>query len=194
MEVQDKMQNLIKSLQSYFPYNEQEENDRRVMLHLLKTQSNLLSRENQTVHFSAASWLLNENHTKVLMVYHNIYHSWSWTGGHADGDADLLAVAKREAMEETGVNHIRTISEDIYSVEILTVDGHMKRGVYVPSHLHLNVTYLLETDEQEMLRVKPDENSGVRWFPLEDALKVCTEPWMVERIYTKLNKKLFSLR
>ena len=96
---------------------------------------------------TASSWLLNATHDKVLMIYHNIYHSWAWTGGHADGDRDLLAVAKREAMEETGVTEIRVISEDIFSLEILTVDGHEKRGVYVPSHLHLNVTYLLEADE-----------------------------------------------
>lgn len=96
---------------------------------------------------TASSWLLNATHDKVLMIYHNIYHSWAWTGGHADGDRDLLAVAKREAMEETGVTEIRAISEDIFSLEILTVDGHEKRGVYVPSHLHLNVSYLLEADE-----------------------------------------------
>lgn len=184
------MQKLMQSLQAYRPCNEQEENDRRVMLHLLETQDNILTRDNRTAHFSASSWLLNEKHTKALMVYHNIYRSWSWTGGHADGDPDLMGVARREAMEETGVRNIRTASEEIFSIEILTVDGHVRRGSYVPSHLHLNVTYLLEADEQEALRIKPDENSGVKWFPLEEALRACTEPWMVEWIYTKLNNKL----
>ena len=94
------------------------------------------------------------------------------------------------AMEETGVTEIRVISEDIFSLEILTVDGHEKRGVYVPSHLHLNVTYLLEADEAEVLRIKPDENSGVRWFSLEEALAACSEPWMIERVYKKLNAKV----
>ena len=93
-------------------------------------------------------------------------------------------------MEETGVTEIRVISEDIFSLEILTVDGHEKRGVYVPSHLHLNVTYLLEADEAEVLRIKPDENSGVRWFSLEEALAACSEPWMIERVYKKLNAKV----
>ena len=139
---------------------------------------------------TASSCLLNATHDKVLMIYHNIYHSWAWTGGHADGDRDLLAVAKREAMEETGVTEIRAISEDIFSLEILTVDGHEKRGAYVPSHLHLNVSYLLETDEEEVLRIKPDENSGVRWFFLEEALAACSEPWMIERVYKKLNAKV----
>ena len=82
------------------------------------------------------------------------------------------------------------MSEEIYSLEILTVDGHEKRGQYVPSHLHLNVTYLLEADEHDSLQVCEAENSGVRWFSLTDALTAPSEPWMVERIYRKLNAKL----
>lgn len=179
-----------KSIEAYHPCNEQEERDKAIMLALLDSQQDLFTRENQVAHMTASAWLLNRMHDKVLMIYHNIYHSWSWTGGHADGDRDLLAVAKREAMEETGVTDIRAVSEDIFSIEILTVDGHEKNGAYVPSHLHLNVTYLLEADEAEVLRVKPDENSGVRWFLLRDALGASTEPWMVERIYRKLNEKL----
>ena len=158
------MQTLIQAIQHYQPYNEQEENDRRVMLKLLETQPDILDRSNQVAHFSASAWVLNQNHTKILMIYHNIYHSWSWTGGHADGEANLLQVAVREAQEETGVQNIKVLSEDIFSLEILTVDGHEKRGKYVPSHLHLNVTYLLEADEEEVLRIKPDENSGVKWL------------------------------
>lgn len=184
--------NLQKSIECYRPYNEQEERDKKVMLTLLATQPDIFVRENQVAHMTASSWLLNHTHDKVLMIYHNIYQSWSWTGGHADGEKNLLAVAIKEAQEETGVSNIRPVSEDIFSLEILTVDGHEKRGAYVPSHLHLNVTYLLEADEEEVLRVKPDENSGVKWFSLEEALKACTEPWMIERIYKKLNAKLIN--
>ncbi len=181
---------LQEQLEQYHPFNEQEERDKKVMLQLLKTQPDIFTRENEVAHFTASSWLLNREHTKVLMIYHNIYHSWSWTGGHADGEEDLLAVAIKEAQEETGVKEIQTVDDTIFSIETLTVDGHEKRGRYVPSHLHLNVTYLLEADEAEVLRIKPDENSGVKWFALEEALEACSEPWMVERIYKKLNKKL----
>lgn len=182
--------NLKEQLAQYQPYNEQEERDKAVMLSLLSSQPDIYTRKNQVAHMTASSWLLNKTHDKVLMIYHNIFRSWSWTGGHADGDMDLLAVAKREAAEETGVTDIQAVTEDIFSIEILTVDGHEKRGAYVPSHLHLNVTYLLEADEEEVLKVKPDENSGVKWFSLEEALEACTEPWMIERIYKKLNEKL----
>lgn len=188
------MDHLREAITAYCPGCEQEESDRRIMLELLETQRNLLTRDNRTAHFTASAWLVNESRTKVVLVYHNIYRSWSWTGGHADGEADLLQVARREAMEETGLRHIRTVSEDIFSLEILTVDGHIKRGSYVPSHLHLNLTYLLEAEETEALAVKPDENSGVRWFSPEEALRVCTEPWMVQWIYSKLNDRAICKR
>lgn len=183
---------LIEQLKAYEPYSEQEANDKAVMLRLLANESgpDIFTRENEVTHFTASSWLVNKEHTKVLMIYHNIYNSWAWTGGHADGETDLLAVAIKEAQEETGVKTITPVSKEIFSVEILTVDGHVKRGKYVPSHLHLNVTYLLEADEVEVLRVKADENSGVEWFALEEALEKSSEPWMVERVYRKLNEKL----
>ena len=126
------------------------------------------------------------------MVYHNIYNSWSWTGGHADGETDLLSVAIREAKEETGIHTVRPLSDRIYSLEILTVDGHEKKGQYVSSHLHLNLTYLLEADETEHLAYKADENSGTGWFTLEDAISASSEPWFRARIYSKLNQKLKS--
>ena len=191
--------NLLEQLQSYQPYNEQEANDKAVMLQLLINESesgdkksSIFTRENEVVHFTASSWLVNKKRTKVLMIYHNIYNSWSWTGGHADGESDLLAVAMKEAKEETGIQTITPVREGIFSIEILTVDGHMKRGKYVPSHLHLNMTYLLQADEAEVLRVKPDENSGVAWFAREEVLEKCTEPWMVKWVYAKLNEKLMN--
>ena len=101
------------------------------------------------------------------MAYHNIYDSWSWLGGHADGERDLLSVALREVEEESGLTAVRPVREDLFSLEILTVDGHEKRGAYVPSHLHLNVTYLLEAEDGQSLRSKPDENQAVAWFGRE---------------------------
>ena len=62
------------------------------------------------------------------MIYHNIYRSWAWTGGHADGERDLLAVALREAREESGLETLRVLKDGIFSLETLTVDGHIKRG------------------------------------------------------------------
>ena len=181
---------LITQISEYCPCNEQEQADKKNILAFLSENDNAFLRENELAHMTASAWVVNHNRTKVLMVYHKIYDSWSWTGGHADGETDLLSVALREVTEETGIRHVRPVSENIFSLEVLTVDGHEKRGSYVPSHLHMNVTYLLEADEAESLTVCEEENKGVAWFSLEDALKASSEPWFVTRIYQKLNNKL----
>ena len=181
---------IIEDIKAYQPYNEQEQRDKQVLLDFIAKNDDAFLRTNLIAHMTASAWVVNEDRTQVLMVYHNIYNSWSWTGGHADGERDLLSVALREVREETGVQHLHPVSENIFSLEVLTVDGHEKRGEYVPSHLHLNVTYLIEADSRDALRVCAAENSGVRWFTPEEALKASTEPWFVTRIYSKLNKKL----
>lgn len=141
---------LIRQIEQYQPGNEQEERDKKLILHCLKYQENIFSRENALVHMTASAWVVNKARTKVLMVYHNIYDSWSWMGGHADGEEDLLSVALREVQEESGIRKVHPVTEDIYSLEVLTVDGHVKHGAYVSSHLHLNVTYLLEASRRKV--------------------------------------------
>ncbi|MEG1548700.1 MAG: NUDIX hydrolase [Clostridia bacterium] len=173
----------------YVPFNEQEDVDKAAMLRYLSLFNNLFSRENTLAHFTASSWIVDKTHSRVLMAYHNIYHAWSWTGGHADGEHDLLGVALREAKEETGIRTIAPVINDIYSLEILGVDGHVKHGKYISAHLHLNVTYLLVADDTETLSVKPDENSGVRWFDIEKVVRASGEVCMAS-IYAKLNDKL----
>ena len=181
---------LVNDIEKYIPVNEQEENDKEVMLAYIQKNSDYLTRENKVAHFTTSIWTVNKEKTKTLMVYHNIYDSWSWIGGHADGEEDLAMVALRELKEETGVESAALVNTDIFSLEILTVDGHMKKGKYVPGHLHFNVTFLAEADEEQELVVNEDENKGVKWFTFEDALKASSEPWMVERVYKKLiNKK-----
>ena len=181
---------IVDEIKNYAPCCEQEARDKAVILDFLENNADAFSRDNLIAHMTASAWIVNPARTRVVMVYHRIYDSWSWTGGHADVETDLLAVALREAREETGLERVRAVSESIFSLEVLTVDGHEKRGEYVPSHLHLNVTYLLEADESETLRVCEEENAGVRWFTLDEALRASTEPWFVERIYRKLNNKL----
>lgn len=181
---------LRNQIEKYKPYNEQEEKDKQTMLKYIDTFDNILVRENEFAHFTASSWVVNKERTKVLMIYHNIYQSWAWTGGHSDGEVDSLKVAIKELKEETGVENIKVLKEDIFSLEAITVNGHVKRGKYVSSHIHLNLTHLLEVDEKDILHIKADENSGVKWIPMEEINEVSKENWMKEKVYAKLNEKL----
>lgn len=185
---------LREEITAYRPCNAQEAQDKTLILSFLDSHPDAFSRSNRVAHMTASAWVTNRDRTKVLMVYHRLYHSWAWCGGHADGEEDLLQVALKECREETGLTNVRPIDGRIASLECLTVDGHKKRGEYVSSHLHLNVTYLLEADEEEPLRVCEEENSGVAWFTPEEALAASTEPWFVERIYSKLNARLAELK
>lgn len=184
---------LLEELRRYRPWNEQEERDRAVLLGLLEAGLDLWTRENLIAHLTASAWVVNPQRDRVLMAYHNLYDSWSWLGGHADGERDLLSVALREVREESGLATVCPAKSDLFSLEALTVDGHEKRGRYVPSHLHLNVTYLLEADDSQPLQAKPDENREVAWFRREQAVAASSEPWFRERIYSKLNDKLAAM-
>lgn len=185
---------ILEEIKRYVPFNEQETHDKEVIVRCLRKFDDIFLRENTLAHMTASAWIVNERLDRVLMAYHNIYDSWSWLGGHADGEEDLLAVALREAKEESGLATVRAANGEIFSLEVLTVDGHQKRGEYVSSHLHLNVTYLLIADDSAALTVKPDENSGVRWFTCEGAVEASSEAWFREHIYKKLNEKLAIYR
>lgn len=181
---------ILKELEDYRPWNEQEARDREELLRRLRSGEELYQRRNAAAHLTASAWVVSPDRKQVLMAYHNLYDSWAWLGGHADGERDLLGVALREVREESGLAEVRPVSPEIYSLEILTVDGHEKRGAYVSSHLHLNLTYLLEADPDAPIRCKPDENSRVGWFSPASAVAASSEPWFQERIYRKLNEKL----
>ena len=160
--------NFTHDIERYVPKNEQEDQDKKVVLRCIRLfPDNILLRTNELAHITSSAFVVNRDATKVLMIHHNIRNTWAWTGGHADGDGDLLAVAVRETLEEAGVTAL-PMSNEIDAIDILYVERHMKNGKYVNTHLHLNVAYVLVADEHAPLTVKPDENSAVKWFAAED--------------------------
>ena len=89
-------EHLFESIKNYAPYNEQEKKDKEVIIYCTEVFKDVLTRNNEVVHITCSAFSVNRAIDKVLMIHHNIYNSWSWIGGHADGEGDLLAVAMKE--------------------------------------------------------------------------------------------------
>lgn len=176
----------ITLIEHYLPCCQQEESDKQVILDLIRHyDKNILTRGVQSAHITSSGFIFNTDLSKVLMVHHNIYKTWAWTGGHADGDCDLLHVALKEAEEETGVDSVRPLFDEPVSLDILPVFGHIKRDLYVSAHLHLSLAFALAADEDSPLRVKEDENSGVRWLSVDKLGQYVDEPYMLD-VYKKI--------
>jgi 8-oxo-dGTP pyrophosphatase MutT (NUDIX family) len=160
--------------------------EREMILSLIARDGDaVLSRKNDFAHMTASSIIVSRDRKRTLMAYHKIYNSWAWTGGHADGESDFEAIARREAQEETGISGLVRLGDGAASVEILPVWAHVKRGQHVGSHLHLNVSYLFEADDALSLRVAEDENSAVGWIEVDKLEEYVSEPLMLP-VYKKL--------
>lgn len=185
------MQKLYDMLERYVPYNMQEQQDRSVMMRYVMQFENILERENAFAHFTASPWIVNRDASKVLLIYHRIFDSWGWCGGHCDGDADFAGVAVREGKEETGLSSIRLYPSGILALDILPVVPHVRKGEFVSAHVHLNLTYLCTADESELLHHKEDETKGAMWVR-PDEVEGLVAPWDRDMIpvYRKLNQRM----
>ncbi len=176
---------LYEQIKAYTPVNEQERNDQIIIQNAIKSYDDILYRENKTAHFCASPWIMNQTMDKVLFVFHNIYRSWGWCGGHADGCENLLETALREGKEETGLTNLIVHDVEILGLDILPVPQHTKNGKVIAPHLHFNVSFLCFADERESIHIKPDENSAIGWFFTHEIERIVSEPHMIP-IYQKL--------
>ncbi|MBQ8228239.1 MAG: NUDIX hydrolase [Clostridia bacterium] len=170
----------------FSPKDGREERERAMILDLIAQYGDgILTRGNDFCHMTASSIIVSQDRRRTLMAFHKIYNSWAWTGGHADGESDFEAIARREAQEETSITDLKLLGGGPASIEILPVWAHVKKGKHVGSHLHLNVSYLFEADENAPLRIAEDENSAVGWLEVDKLCTFVTEPPMMP-IYERL--------
>jgi 8-oxo-dGTP pyrophosphatase MutT (NUDIX family) len=174
----------LQMIREYVPTTEEQAEQKRMILwYIARNQEDVLTRQNPAAHLTSSAMILNPGRDKALMVYHNIYRNWSWTGGHCDGDPDLPKVALREAQEETGIGELTFWRKEPVSLDVIPVMAHYKKGRYVCAHLHLSVAFGLIADDTLPLRIKPDENSDVAWVPLEELWeRTRAEPGM-QKVY-----------
>ena len=97
---------LLTAIKNYQPFNEQETLDKELILQQLTSNDQVFLRQSKLAHITVSAWIVNPDYQKVLMAYHNIYQSWAWLGGHADGETDLKHVILKEIAEESGLTAV----------------------------------------------------------------------------------------
>lgn len=113
-----------------------------------------------TGHLTGSAWIVDPTRTRTLLTHHRKLDKWLQPGGHADGEADLLGVARREAREECGVN-VRPVATTVFDIDRHEIPA---RGD-VPAHYHYDFRFMLEADPAEPL-VVTEESHDLAWVDI----------------------------
>jgi 8-oxo-dGTP pyrophosphatase MutT (NUDIX family) len=119
-------------------------------------------RSNGEGHVTGSAWVVDSHATRAVLVHHRRLDRWLQPGGHADGDPDIRAVARREAEEETGLQSLRAASPGIYDIDVHRIPA----AGATPSHLHYDVRFAFFADPAEAPAVG-EESVAVAWVALD---------------------------
>ncbi|MGF0117473.1 NUDIX hydrolase [Promicromonospora sp. Marseille-Q5078] len=113
-------------------------------------------------HLTASTIVLSADRTKVLLTLHAKARRWFQLGGHLEpGDRTLLDAARREAVEESGLDVVLDpvpVHLDEHAVPFCGPGGD--------AH-HLDVRFVAVAPEGGQHAVS-DESLDVRWWPVDD--------------------------
>lgn len=188
-----KYMDVYTQVKAYSAPTKQEEESRTAFLAAWEKEGERLLYRTSSHHFVASAMVVTPALDKVLMVHHNQFRAFTWPGGHADGEVDLLDVALREVREETGIDKVYPLCAAPLSLDILQVGEYEKRGELIPEHAHYCLTFGFLASEKQSLIVKEDENSAVKWVAVSELEQVCTEAHMLP-LYRKVYARICALQ
>jgi 8-oxo-dGTP pyrophosphatase MutT (NUDIX family) len=182
-------ENLIKKLEVYKPMNSVETDDRDCMLAFLNAHEDCFERSQLSGHVTGSSWIVNTGWDKILLLHHIGLDKWLQPGGHCDGNPSPMETAFQEAEEETGLRP-RLISEEIFdiSAQNIPVKGD------VPAHIHYDIRYLFEADENLPLVLEEGKASELRWVPLDDIEDLVGDDKIFKETLMRMIDKTFWLK
>ncbi|MBO9635433.1 MAG: NUDIX hydrolase [Chitinophagaceae bacterium] len=132
-------------------------------------------------HVTGSAWILNRECTHALMMHHKKLDKWFQPGGHCDGDPDVMAVAAKEAWEETGV------TVEPVSTAVFDVDHHMiPENKGVPRHTHYDIRFLFRANKTADELPSNPEAKAVRWIPLEEVENYNSTPSIMRLVKKSL--------
>ena len=149
-------------LDAFQPADPKEAIDHTQMRELLASEGDPFSRHSFTPgHFTASAFVLSPDTTKLLLIFHGKLHRWLQPGGHIDAeDADVLAAAQREVLEETGLSQLEIASEGLFDLDIHAIPARKDD----PAHLHFDLRFLFRSPTEEIFAAS--DAHAARWMPL----------------------------
>ena len=153
-----KRNDLLQLLNVYHP-SAQEINFKQEMIVFINKNPNCFERSLEIGHITASAWLINKQGTHALLMHHAKLNRWVQLGGHCDGNPDVLAVAIKEAQEESGIMDIVPMSTQIFDIDIHLIPENPKEK----EHYHYDVRFLLKVVSDEQV-VQNSESNELRWI------------------------------
>lgn len=161
--------NTLDDLKAYKP-SFLEEDDYNKIISLIEKEPECYGRGCFPAHVTGSAFLINKAGDKVLLNHHKSLNIWLQFGGHADGDSDILAVAKRELEEESGIKDFKHIC--FGETKIFDIDTHIIPANDLknePEHAHYDLRYLFQCQGREAFSIS-DESLELRWCSYDEAI------------------------
>ncbi|WP_127132664.1 NUDIX hydrolase [Pseudoflavitalea rhizosphaerae] len=154
--------NLLELLMAYRTDDQLENEMLQDTINFIRQHPDCFERGLLIGHVTGSAWILNKEGTHTLMLHHKKLDKWFQPGGHCDGDPNVMAVAAKEAFEETGID-VHPLSAAVFDVDHHVIPE--RNGV--PEHIHYDIRFLFQADKTaDELPSNPEANA-VRWIPLE---------------------------
>jgi len=182
--MQNDRNNLMTELQNFSPSSDEKKFIPR-FIDLLKSDRSFYRDHFNPGHITGSAILLNPEGTEILMNYHKSLDKWLNFGGHADGDEDILAVAIKETMEESGMTAFKPISSDFIDIDIHEIPANNNKNE--PAHYHFDIRYVMQMTENQQ-PVVSDESLELKWMTFDEALKVSDKS--LARLINKIKEGL----
>lgn len=155
---------LIAMLERHEPFDDLERNHRERALAFVRDTRACTRRTTLEGHVTASAWVLSPDRRAVLLTHHRKLGRWLQLGGHIEDDGGIRQAALREAVEESGIDDIRLVSDALFDIDVHPIPA---RGTE-PAHFHYDFRFLLQAGSVEF--VVGDESHALAWLALADCL------------------------
>jgi len=165
---------LLQQLENYLGHYPEESKMVERYLSFVRSHEKCFERALSIGHVTGSAWVVNRAGTHTLLTHHKKLNKWLQLGGHADGDTNVLRVAKREVAEESGIVDVVKIGAGIFDVDIHAIPARKNEA----EHDHYDVRYALQVTGDEAYVVS-DESHDLDWIEIDRLAERTTEESML---------------